>query len=112
MQFAVILRATDSSSLPPQAQMGLAKMTFEMLVSGQEPRIKDVYPFAGERGGVFIVDAETGDQLQEVLGNLPLSPLTKAEVHPVCTLQAVLKTIEEMEKGMAQLASAGAAQGS
>ncbi|HXM54424.1 MAG TPA: hypothetical protein VOB72_03470 [Candidatus Dormibacteraeota bacterium] len=94
--------------MPPQAQMGLAKQTFEMLSAGREPRIKAVYPFAAERAGVFIVETDSADQLQEVIGGLPLSPMTKAEVHPVTTMQGVLKTLTQAEQRMAQAMPAGA----
>lgn len=36
-----------------------------MLASGQEPRIKAVYPFAGERAGIFLVEVDTAEELQE-----------------------------------------------
>jgi muconolactone delta-isomerase len=108
MQFAVILRATDSSNLPPQAQLALPKQTFEMLASQPHPRIKAVYPFAGERAGVFIIEADSGDEVQEVIASLPVSALTRAEVHPVASLQGVLKTVQLMEQRMAQMAPAGA----
>ena len=111
MQFAVIMRATDSSSLPPQVQLALPKQTFEMLSSKQDPRIKAVYPFAGERAGLFIIDTSSADELQEVIGALPLSPMSRAEVHPISTLQGVLKTLQQAEQRMAQMAPAGASTG-
>src|SRR5215472_1262493 len=104
MQFAVIMRATDSTSLPPQAQVTLPKQTFEMLSSKPDPRIKAVYPFAGERAGLFIIDTNSGDELQEVLAALPLSPLATAEVHPLSTVQGVLRTMEQLEQRMSQMA--------
>ena len=111
MQFAVIMRATDSSNLPPQAQLALPKQTFEMLTSKQDPRIKAVYPFAGERAGLFIIDTNSADELQEVIGALPLSPMARAEVHPISTVQAVLKSLQQMEQRMAQMAPVGATTG-
>ncbi len=108
MQFAVIMRATDSSSHAPQAQLALPKQTFEMLTSKQDSRIKAVYPFAGERAGVFIVDADTADELEDLIGGLPLNPLATAEIHLVGTLQGWLRTIEQGEQRLAQLAPAGA----
>jgi len=107
MQFAVIMRATDSSNLPPQMQVALPKQTFEMLTSRQDPRIKAIYPFAGERAGLFIIDTNSGDELQEVIGALPLSPMARAEVHPISTVQGVLKTLQQAEQRMAQMAPAG-----
>lgn len=108
MQFAVIMRATDSTNLPPQMQVALPKQTFEMLSSKPDPRIKAVYPFAGERAGLFIVDTNSGDELQEVLAALPLSPLAKAEVHPIGTVPGLLKSLQQTEQRMSQMAAAGA----
>ena len=73
----------------------------------KEPRIKAVYPFAGERAGVFIVEAKSGDELQEIIGNLPLSGISTNEIHPLGTLDAVLKTIEIAEQRIAQMMPAG-----
>lgn len=103
MQFAVITRATDTSSLPPQAQVALGKKTFEMLASGQEPRIKAVYTFAGERAGIFLVEVDTAEELQEVIGGLPFGPLVRTEIHPVGTVQSTLKTLEKAEQRLAEL---------
>jgi len=107
MQFAVILRATDTSSLPPSMQVALPKQTFEMLSSKPDPRIKAFYPFAGERAGLFIIDTNTADELQEVIGALPISPVSRAEVHPITTVPAVLKTLKQAEQQVAQMAPAG-----
>jgi muconolactone delta-isomerase len=112
MEFAVIMRATDSSSHSPQAQLALPKQTFQMLTAKQDPRIKAVYPFAGERAGVFIIDAASGEELEDLIGGLPISPLVTAEIHPVGTLEGWLKSIEQMEQQLAQAAPAGASPGS
>jgi muconolactone delta-isomerase len=106
MQFAVIMRATDSTSLPPQAQVALPKQTFEMLSSGKDQRIKAVYPFAGERAGLFIIDTNTADELQDVIGSLPLSPMAKAEIHPIGTVQGVLRSLQQVEQRMSEMTPA------
>ncbi len=108
MLFAVIMRATDSSSHSLQAQLALPKQTFQMLTAKPDPRLKAVYPFAGERAGVFIIDADSGEELEDMIGSLPISPLVTAEIHPVGTLQGWLKTLEQMEQQLAQVAPAGA----
>src|SRR6266516_244906 len=107
MEFLVISRAVDSANVPPQATVALAKQTFQMLKANKEPRIKAVYPFAGERAGVFIVEAKSGDELQEVIANLPLSGISTNEIHPLGTLDAVLKTIDIAEQRIAQMMPAG-----
>ena len=108
MQFAVIMRDTESSNLPAAVQLALAKQTFEKLTSTPDPRIKAFYPFAGERAGLFIVDANSADELQEVIGAQPLSPMARAEVHPIATVPGVLKTLQQAEQRMSQMAPAGA----
>jgi len=107
MQFAVIMRATDTSSLPPSMLVALPKQTFEMLSSRPDPRIKAVYPFAGERAGLFIIDTNTADELQEVIGALPISPVSRGKVHPITTVPAVLKTLQQAEQRVAQMTPAG-----
>jgi muconolactone delta-isomerase len=107
MQFCVIGRAVDSSNVPPQAVLAMAKQSFQMMASNQDSRIKAVYPFAGERAGLMIIDVQSGDELQEVIGNLPLSGVSDFEIHPVGTLQSVLKSLEVAEKQMAAMTPAG-----
>jgi muconolactone delta-isomerase len=87
--------------------IGLAKQSFQMLASNQDSRIKTMYPFAGERAGLLIIDVQSGDELQEVLGNLPLSGISTFEIHPVGTLQGVMKSLDVTEKRMAAMAPAG-----
>jgi muconolactone delta-isomerase len=107
MEFVVIGSAVDSSNVPPQAVLAMAKQSFQMLASKQDSRIKSVYPFAGERAGLLIVDVQSADELQELIGNLPLSGISKFEIHPVGTLQGVLKSLEVAEKQMAAMTPAG-----
>ena len=57
MEFLVISRAVDSANVPPQVTVALAKQTFQMLKANKEPRIKALYPYAGERAGAFVVEA-------------------------------------------------------
>jgi muconolactone delta-isomerase len=108
MQFAVIVRSNDSTNLPPIVALGLVKQTMQMLAANKEPRIKAQYPFAGERAGIFIVDASSGDELQELISSLPFSGLVKTEIHAISSPQASLKTVEEAERRAAAMTPAGA----
>jgi muconolactone delta-isomerase len=108
MEFVVIARAIDSSNVPPQAVLALAKQTFQQFASNQDSRIKALYPFAGERAGVIIVDVKSGDELQELIGNWPLSGISQTEIHPIGTVQGVLKTLDAAERRMAAMAPAPA----
>ncbi|HVS50456.1 MAG TPA: hypothetical protein VHJ99_16340 [Candidatus Dormibacteraeota bacterium] len=108
MQFAVIMHAVDSGNVPPQVAIGLVKQTFQLLNSNQDPRVKVVYPFAGERAGIFIVDVKSGDDLQELLSGLPFSGITKAEIHAIGSVQSALKSVEEAERRILAMAPAAA----
>lgn len=107
MQFAVIARALDSSNIPVPVQLTLVKKTFELLQSKAEPRIKEIYGFAGERAGILIIEASSGDELQEVLNSLPYLPLVKTEIHPIGTIDAALATVTQVQQTFTQLTPAG-----
>ena len=108
MEFVVIARAIDSPSVPPQAAVSLAKQTYQQFASNQDSRIKAIYPFAGERAGLLIVDVKSGDELQDLLGNLPYAGITQTEIHPIGTLQSALKTMEAAERRIASMSRVGA----
>lgn len=107
MEFVVIARAVDSVNVPPQAVIALAKQTFQMLKENKDSRIKAMYGFAGERAGLLIVEAKSGDELQEVIGSLPLSGTSTFEIHPVGSVEGALKSIETAEKRIAAMTPAG-----
>jgi muconolactone delta-isomerase len=108
MQFAVISRALDSGNVPAQVAVSLAKQTFQMLSSNPDPRIKAVYPFAGERAAILIVDVKSGEELQELMSSLPLSGISKSEIHPIGSVQSSLKSIEDAERRIAAMSPAAA----
>jgi muconolactone delta-isomerase len=107
MEFVVIGRAIDSANVPPQAAIALGKQSFQMMKSKQDPRVKAMYPFAGERAGVLIIEAKSGDELQEVLGSFPLSAISNFEIHPVATLDGVLQMVEGQERLLSAMSPAG-----
>jgi hypothetical protein len=67
-----------------------------------------MYPFAGERFGLMIVEASSGAELQEILGNLPLAGISTNEIHAISTVDAMLKTLETAEQRVAAMTPAGA----
>lgn len=107
MEFVVITRAVDSSNVPPQVTVALAKQTFQMLKANKDSRIKAVYPFAGERAGVLVIDAKSGEELQEVIGSMPLAGISSTEIHVLGTVDGVLKTLETAEQRIASMSPAG-----
>jgi muconolactone delta-isomerase len=108
VEFVVSARAIDSPNVPPQAAIALVKQTFQQFASNQDSRIKAMYPFAGERAGVIIVDVKSGDEMQDLIGSWPFSGITDTEIHPIGTIEGVLKTLDAAERRMAATAAAGA----
>ncbi len=106
MQFAVLTRAVDSPNLPPQVAVTLAHKTFELFASDRESRIKAVYPFAGQRAGLLIVDVQSGEDLQELIASLPFAPIIKTEIHPIGSVEGALKTTEQAQRRLAEFAPA------
>src|SRR5687767_11314679 len=101
MQFAVIGRPENASSLPPQQQMAIIKAGFEFLSAGH-PKIKATYPFADLSGGVTIIEVESGDELNEVLSSLPFTAIATYEAHAIGTVQGMLKTVTNAQQMMGQ----------
>ena len=104
MQFLVEMRRMESPQMPPQMEIQLAKATFQRALQKAEPRITAVYPYAGERAGVMIVEAATGDELSEILGALPLFPVVELTIHPLSSLEQSLRATENAEAMLAQMA--------
>ena len=94
-------RTAASCRFPRQADV-------QQFASNQDSRIKAIYPFAGERAGLLIVDVKSGDELQDLLGSLPFAGITKTEIHPTGTVQSALKTMEAAERRIASMSPVGA----
>ena len=106
MQFVVDMKRMETPQGPPQMEIALAKQTLQQFASGQgDPRIKAVYPWAGERAATLIVEVESGDELSQVIGRLPLFPLCEIHYHPVMSLQRSLEGVEEAERQLAATAA-------
>jgi hypothetical protein len=65
--------------------------------------IKAIYPFAGQRAGLLIAEVQSGDELQELVTSLPFAPIVTTEIHPIGTVQGALKTIEQIQRRLAEL---------
>ena len=107
MEFLVELRRMQAPHMPPQAEIALAKATFQQALQKTEPRIKAVYPYAGERAGAIIVEASSGDELSEILGALPFFPVVELTIHPLASLEQSLRATENAEAMIAQMAPGG-----
>ena len=109
MQFVVDIRRMETPQGPPEMEIALAKQTFQQFASGQaDPRIKAVYPYSGERAATLIVEADSGEDLDEVMGRLPVFPVCEIHYHPVTSVQATLQRIDEAEQQLQAMTGAAA----
>jgi hypothetical protein len=46
---------------------------------------------------------QSGDELQELVTSLPFAPIVTTEIHPIGTVQGALKTIEQIQRRLAEL---------
>jgi len=105
MQFLVLTKA-GNTTMPPQVMLQLVRQTFESFIEKREPRIKQYFPFAGERAGAFIVEAGSAEELSDVITDLPYSGVVDVTIHPLTTVEQSLKTIKKAEQRVAQMAPA------
>ena len=100
MQFLVIGRLIDAPVAPPEQEIGMLKATFQQFVSGSNPHIKAVYPFADERATALLVDVDSADDLGQLIGSLPSSRLSTFVSHPIVSPQNVVDQLSQWEQIM------------
>ena len=105
MQFLVLTKAA-TTNLPPQVTLQLVRQTFEMAIEKREPRIKQSFPFAGERAGAFVIEVGSAEELSDVISDLPFSGVVDVTIHALTTLEQSLKTVKKAEQRVAQMAPA------
>ena len=105
MQFIVIARGIEAPVAPPQQELAMARATWEQLASGDDPRIKAVYPFADARSAAVVVDMDSSDELAQWLFSLPRSRLVTFEFtfesHPIASPQNVVNLVSQAEQAIA-----------
>jgi len=109
MEFLLLVRQYESAIMHPAQELALVKLTFEYLASGQDPRIKSVYPFVGERAAALLIEAASPEELQESVMSLPFFPLVKVETHVTTTARSELDVIGKVEQRIAEWTQGGAA---
>ena len=93
MRFLVTLDGSNVAAMPPER---LGQVLAQMIIPGieqlaqweQEGRIHGgAYP-AG-RGGVFMIDADSSEEVDQLVASLPHWPLLKVEVQPLISTSAL-----------------------
>jgi len=96
MRFLVTIDGSDiGAGMPPER---LAQVVEQMVVPSieqlaqwdQEGRIHGG-GYTAARGGVFVVDADSSDEVDRLLTSLPYWPLVRVEVKPLISHSALLE---------------------
>jgi muconolactone delta-isomerase len=64
----------------------------------QSGKVECNYGYAGAKGGLAIVNAESHEELQGITNGYPMSPFITLEIHPLITLEEMEKSATEMLK--------------
>jgi hypothetical protein len=102
MRFLVTIDGSDAGvgTMPPER---LAQVMERMVIPGveqlarweQEGRIHGG-GYTGARGGVFIIDADSSEEVDELVTGLPHWGLVKVDVKPLISTSAVLERSRAM----------------
>ena len=112
MQFLVIARGIDAPVAPPQAEIAAVRAMFEGLAAGADPRVVAAYAFAGERGGALVVEAASGEELNDAVASLPAARFIAFEVHALMSIPHALQAIGKAQQALAsQMAQGPGSQG-
>jgi len=101
MRFLVTIDGADMSVGRPPEQ--LAKVVEQMVVPGieqldrweQEGRIHGG-GYTAARGGVFIMDADSSEEVEQLLTSLPYWGLVKVDVKPLISTSSMLERTRAM----------------
>jgi muconolactone delta-isomerase len=95
MRFLVTLDGSDVAAMPPEQ---LGQVLDQMIIPGveklaqwdQEGRIHGGGYTAG-RGGVFIIDADSSEEVDQLVTSLPHWPLLKVDVKPLISPSSLVE---------------------
>lgn len=66
-------------------------------------KFESIWSFAGQPGGGAIVNVETADELDQILGEFPLSPFSEFCIYPITELKAGLDRGKQIFGQMAKM---------
>jgi muconolactone delta-isomerase len=104
MRFLVTLDGSNVAGMPPDR---LGQVFDQMIIPGieqlaqweQEGRVHGgAYP-AG-RGGVFMIDADSSEEVDQLVASLPHWPLLRVDVQPLISTRALHERAQAVRQGL------------
>ena len=105
MQFLVLTKAA-TTNLPPQVMLPMVRQTFESIIAKREPRIKQAFNFAGERAGAYVIEANSAEELSDIISEMPFAGVVDVQIHALTTVEQALKIVKAAEQRVAQMSPA------
>jgi hypothetical protein len=100
MKYLVTVRRRDGVPAPPEAIAGMLHAQHDWLQEKLDEGTFDIaYTFAQGGGGIGIVNAETGDELNEIITSSPLFGISQIEVQPLAGLGAIDNAATALSRG-------------
>jgi muconolactone delta-isomerase len=101
-KFLVIQKQADVT-LPQEALRRLLPAQLDyMKRMRQSGRIETSYGFASQKGGVFIVDVASHEELQNMLNGQPMWAYLTTEAYPLNAMETFEKSVMEMLENTGQ----------
>ena len=109
MRFLVTLDGSNVAAMPPER---LVHVFDQMIIPGieqlarweQEGRIHGG-SYTGGRGGVFIIDADSSDEVDQLVTSLPHWGLVKVDVKPLISASASLERAQAQRQRLQERVS-------
>ena len=100
MKFLVTVRRRDGVPAPREAVAGMLHAQRDWMQEKlDEGTFDTAYTFAQGGGGIGIVNAETGDELNEIITSSPLFGISEVEVQPLAGIGAIDNAANAISRG-------------
>ena len=89
MKFLVVTKSREA--MPPEMALpALQMMKKWVAVNRASGKLVDTWAFAGTLGGGGILDVETADELDAIMGKFPFAGTSSVEVYPLTNMDDAL----------------------
>jgi len=90
MKYLVTMHRRDGVPIPPEAIAAMLLAQRDWLQEKiEEGTIETAYTFAQGAGGIGIVNADSGEELNEILTSSPIFAATQIDVQPLAGIEAL-----------------------
>ena len=105
MRFLVTIDGSDiGAGMPPQQLVQVIDQmvipSLEKLAQWEEEGRIHGGGYTGARGGVFMIDADSSEEVDQLVASLPHWPLLKVDVQPLISTSALRERAQAVRQGL------------